>query len=646
MGAAPNYALGSAQTQTLPSIMRKPLLLLSLAFGGCATMTEVPPPIEPDSHEHAQELRTGDLLTAGLGRAGLADSKAPSVEGDAAGRRRLAYYGNWRGIADLSEGGGFGTLYGHLDAVPGTETSAWIGEVGLWQPHGVLLQIPDSFDPDHPCLLLAPVSGSRGIYGALATAGAWALTHGCAVVYTDKGAGTGFYDLDAGLGLAIDGEPVAPGPQAGFNADAAPPAGGEIRGVAVKHAHSKDHPEANWGRMTLSAAKFALLVLEQRYPGKRFRADNTRIIAASISNGAGAVLHALEEDRTGLIDAVVAAAPQISIEGVPSLLDYATQAALLAPCAQLLPQMAGTPLAPYLALRQGEFQARCQTLADRGWIEGADLQSQARSAYARLRALGFPEPALANNATNLVADIWRAVAVTYAQSYARAGADEQLCGFRFALLDAQGHPRAAAEADRANWFATSSGIAPSAGVQIVGPPGTPEDPGLAGISCLREAYESATPLGERLRQGEREVRALGQVPDRPVIIIHGREDGLIPVGATSRPYVESALRHGAGQLSYWEIEHAQHFDAFLMQPVYAARYVPLLPYFYQALDQVYARLGGGAAPAPSQVVRSQRRGSNADGSVPPLTREHLGEVLAEPGANAIGLQGDRLRVPD
>ena len=83
-----------------------------------------------------------------------------------------------------------------------------------------------------------------------------------------------------------------------------------------------------------------------------------------------------------------------------------------------------------------------------------------------------------------------------------------------------------------------------------------------------------------------------------------------------------------------------------MQPVYAARHVPLLPYFYQALDQVYARLNGGPAPAPSQVVRNQRRGLNADGSAAPLTQAHLGMLRADPGSDAIGLQGDRLVVPE
>jgi len=624
--------------------MRTPFPLLLLALGACTTMNQSPPKAQPTPP--AQMLRSDDLLTAGLGAAGLADVKPPTVTADAAGRRQLAYYNNWRGIADLSPGGGYGSLYGKLAAVPGSESKAWIGEVGLWQPHGVMVQIPDSFDADRPCVLVAPVSGSRGIYGALATAGAWALAHGCAVVSTDKGAGTGFFDLDAAIGLAIDGEPVPAGAQAGFIADALPPvAGGEVRGVAVKHAHSKDNPEAHWGRMTLSAARFALLVLEQRFPGKRFTAANTQVIAASISNGGGAVLHALEEDTEGLIDAVVVAAPQISVAGVPSLLDYATQAALLAPCAQLLPELSATPLAPFLALRQAEFQARCSALAQRGWVAGGDLQTQARSAYERLRGLGFPDTAMSNNATNIAADLWRAVAVSYSQAYARAGADERLCGYYFAMLGADGKPRVATDADRAAWFANSSGVAPSAGVQIVGPIGEGADPALAGLLCLRQAYEAKTPLGDRIRQGEGELRARGQLPNRPVVIIHGREDGLVPVGATSRPYVESVLRHGASSLSYWEIEHAQHFDGFLPQPAYASRHVPLLPYFYQALDQVYAKLNGGAAPAPSQVVRSQRRGLNADGSAPPMTAEHLGQLRADPGSDAIGLVGDQLVVP-
>jgi len=627
--------------------MRHSTLLLVLILGGCAAMPE---PRSAPAPERTLAKRAGhspDLLTAGLGAAGLAAIKAPEVNSDPAGRRQLAYYNNWRGIADLSPQGGYGVVYGSpIAAVPGYETSAWLGEVGLFSPHGVLVHIPDSFDPDRPCVIVAPVSGSRGIYGAMATSGAWALSRGCAVVYTDKGAGSGFYDLDANIGLALDGEPVAAGPQSGFHPEAGPAAPAGLRGIAIKHAHSQDNPEASWGRMTLSAARFALLALEERFPGRRFDAANTRVIAASISNGGGAVLHALEADQEGLIDGVVAAAPQITVPGATSLLDYSLQAALLAPCAQLLPQHANTPLAAFLATRGAEFSARCANLAAKGWVQGPNLQAQARSAHARLRAIGFSEGALANNATNVVSDLWRALGVTYLQSYARAHVDERICGYRFAPIDATGQPRAASDAERGGWFANASGIAPTAGVQVISPPGAVDDPAFAGLWCLREAYESEGALGTRIHAGIAAVRASALLPDRPVLIIHGREDGLIPVGASARAYVEAALRQGARQLSYWEIEHAQHFDAFLGQPAFGERYVPLLAYFYQGLDQMMAHLDGGPAPAPSQLVRTQRRGLDASGSAMPLSRDHLGKLRADPGADAITLKQERLHVPD
>ena len=43
--------------------------------------------------------------------------------------------------------------------------------------------------------MTATSSGSRGVYGAIGSAGEWGLKRGCAVAYTDKGTGTGFHDL-------------------------------------------------------------------------------------------------------------------------------------------------------------------------------------------------------------------------------------------------------------------------------------------------------------------------------------------------------------------------------------------------------------------------------------------------------------------
>src|SRR3546814_1144686 len=46
-----------------------------------------------------------------------------------------------------------------------------------------------------PCIVLGPSSGSRGVYGAIGTAGEWGLKKGCAVALSDTGKGMGLHDL-------------------------------------------------------------------------------------------------------------------------------------------------------------------------------------------------------------------------------------------------------------------------------------------------------------------------------------------------------------------------------------------------------------------------------------------------------------------
>lgn len=65
--------------------------------------------------QRISEHRDGDdLLSAGLGLDGLRAMTAPAfANADAptpAELRRRALWSNWRGIADLAPGGGFGTL--------------------------------------------------------------------------------------------------------------------------------------------------------------------------------------------------------------------------------------------------------------------------------------------------------------------------------------------------------------------------------------------------------------------------------------------------------------------------------------------------------------------------------------------------------
>ena len=91
-----------------------------------------------------------DLLTAGLGRDGLRAMTAPAFSDPAhptpVELRRRALWSNWRGIADLMPGGGYGDWYGSTAAVPGREFSALATLPGAKQPHRVLVQLPDAFD--------------------------------------------------------------------------------------------------------------------------------------------------------------------------------------------------------------------------------------------------------------------------------------------------------------------------------------------------------------------------------------------------------------------------------------------------------------------------------------------------------------------
>lgn len=547
-----------------------------------------------------------DLLTGGLGLAGLQSLQPPGFS-DAAHPaplelRRRALWSNWRGIADLAPGGGYGTLYGSLAPVPGREFSALARLPGASQPHRVLVQLPDAFDARKRCVVVTASSGSRGVYGAIAVAGAWGLPRGCAVAYTDKGTGTDYFDLDAGQGIAADGT-VAP--VDGGLAFAPTPASGS--GIAYKHAHSQDNPEADWGRHVKQAAEFALATLNaQRPQDGPFTFDNTRVIAVGISNAGGAVLRAAEDEAPWL-DAVVAGEPNVLAEGhgARTLYDYTTEAALLMPCA--LPQL-GIPAMPGL-------EAKCAALAARGVLSGATYQAQQQDALARLRAAGWTDAALRAGAISVGFDLWRAIAVGYASAYGRYPHDAHPCGYRYAALNADFSPRAATAAERAAWIADGSGIPPGAGVGIVDPQPL-ADLGLTGLQCLRGLWTGDGDDARRVRAGIEATRAAPPRAGLPVVVIHGTDDGLVPQAFSSVPYV--AMAKAAGRdVRYWQVRNVQHFDAFLGLPHMAAAYLPLLPYVYAALDRVDAHLDGkGALPDDAVIATVPRMGA-------PLAPAHL-----------------------
>ena len=106
----------------LPIRFCLPLLLGASLAGACSAS---PAPRATDMTEllRVSEHRHGDdLLSAGLGLEGLRTMVPPAFADaghpTAAELRRRAIWSSWRGIADLSPGGGFGTVYGAVPVVP------------------------------------------------------------------------------------------------------------------------------------------------------------------------------------------------------------------------------------------------------------------------------------------------------------------------------------------------------------------------------------------------------------------------------------------------------------------------------------------------------------------------------------------------
>ena len=450
-----------------------------------------------------------DLLTAGLGKSGLA-AAAPAfavpLAPTAAELRRNAIHTNYRAVLDITAGGGYGRLYGpNLDKngidtgtegkIPGCEHIAYADDGTGRKNVTLMVQVPESFDLNNACIVTATSSGSRGVYGAIGASGEWGLKRGCAVAYTDKGTGNGLHDLMTNVVGKIDGVRTtagAAGSASHFTAaltDAERPAFNAAfpNRVAYKHAHSQQNPEADWGRNTLQSIVFAFYVLNEKFgtPGdnaKRIALDrrNTIVIASGISNGGGAALAAAEQDSHNLIDGVAVTEPQAQPQDVDRLriqqgattfptigkplLDYFTYANLYQPCAALAPAAAGAPALAFLGAASAA--ARCAGLKVKGLVSGSSLTEQASDALAKLHAYGWlPDSDVLQASHYRFAT--NAIAVTYTNAYGRFSVLDNVCGFSFANTDALGNVAAQNAVSQAGIFSTGNGVPPTTGVNIV-----------------------------------------------------------------------------------------------------------------------------------------------------------------------------------
>jgi hydroxybutyrate-dimer hydrolase len=658
---------------------------------------------------------TDDLLTAGLGRTGLAgavpgytDPASPT----AAELRRHAIYTNYRAMLDMTAAGGYGSLYGpNVDLagndtlgegrIAGAEYVAYSDDGSGRQNVTLLVQVPASFDPAQPCIVTATSSGSRGVYGGIST-GEWGLKRGCAVAYNDKGTGAAAHDLSADTVPLIDGTRAtaqAAGQGAAFDAglsdaelttfNTATP-----NRLAFKHAHSQRNPEKDWGRYTLQAVEFAFYVINERHgallpDGRRertFQAGNTLVIASSISNGGAAAIAAAEQDTSGLIDGVAVAEPAVELPAplnvqvqrgatlVPAfgkpVIDFTTYANVFQQCAALSTQLAGTPFQAAYVTNFGFVAGnRCASLKSKGLLAGNSTTEQADEALQKLRDYGWEADSDALHASHIAFEIAPAVSITFANALSRASVKDHLCGYSYAAASNLGAVIAVDPTQLAQMFATGNGVPPQAApnVQLINnlnPTGAVRDListspstgsmdwNVDGALCLRDLVTGNDAAAQALRAGLDETRRNGNLRGKPAVIVHGRNDALILVNHTSRPYyaLNQTVEGSASQLSYLEVTNAQHFDGFIglpgVLPGYDTRFVPLHVYLNHALDAVYAKLRHGTPLPPSQVVRTTPRGGTP-GAAPAITAANVPPPSTAPAAgDRITMDGNTVRVPD
>ena len=558
---------------------------------------------------------TQDLLTAGLGKTGLGAAAAPvyadPLNPTALELRRNAVYANYRSLLDPSAGGGYGTLYGpNVDTggtagsgeglIPGREYIATLDDGSGTKRVVIAVQVPDSFNTAAPCLVLGPSSGSRGVYGAVGTAGEWGLKRGCAVALTDAGKGVGLYDLGDDSVNKIDGTRATRTAAGALNffaaalTDAARAAYNTAfpNRIALKQVHSQLNPEKDWGGDTLAAARYAFFALNERYGTSAtpvpFTAGNTLVIAGSASNGGAAVLRAGELDGEGLIDGIVAAEPVTEMPNATAygiqfagaavtgygkqLADFTTYGNLYQPCAALAAGAAMTEVSVFNHLvataRTDKATARCAGLAAKGLVTGTTTAAQSADALNKLRAYGWTTDNDQMHNAHYSLGNGPILSAMYPVMYGRFSVADNVCNTSFAQVDVAGAPVALTPTAKAQSFATANGTANGTPASVVynnsvggarvwslatSPSTNAQDFGLDNALCQRALVtgvdENGAPLtstaastrptaaqSAAVRAGIAEVVVNGNLRAKPTLVVAGRSDALVPLNHNARAY--------------------------------------------------------------------------------------------------------------
>ena len=627
---------------------------LVLALSGCtdSTKSKYELPIEASKPSFAIDAVTtiqvdgvsDDLVSAGLSLDQLRTKLAPAGDMENPSKvelRRAAYHQNFQSLLALADQDGYGRLYAQAmftnTFIAGTEYTLPV----RYSDHSIaamlMVQVPSSFNPQNPCMVITASSGSRGIYGAAGVVGAWALHKGCAVASTDKGTGTGFHWLTENLAQTSSGLVKS---QADTDNHFAAKASPELKDfslklphrVATKHAHGGRKIESQWGSFVLEATQLGFYILNKHHreqtQAEFFTRANTLTLGAAISNGGAAVLHAAELDTEGWLDGVVVSEPNVFLprdfsyllngqnQATSALPQRAIEYAIYGPCASLAAQVQSPLSAMQLPYFSTHFVNRCQQLTERGLIEGDNQAEQASAALLKMQQLGLAAEAEPLLMTSSAIGLWESIAVNYTNSYLGLSVEDHLCQLSYGYTDQLGQPAATPNQVIKHLFATSSGIIPNGGLQIIndnaldGPRSLffsknadgQFDYGLDNLLCLQKAATSPA-FTEQVDQ----LAFTGNLHKRPTLIVQGGSDNLIQPNQHSRAYVDLNFRAEGkhSQLRYIEVSSGQHFDAFLNYPPLRTYYTPLHGYFEQALDLMFNHFQDNGPLPPSQRILVQ-----------------------------------------
>ncbi len=599
-----------------------------------------------------------DGLLGGLGLSGIqgaAPGYADAANPTKAEIRKNTIYVNYGALVNQADGL-FGVEYGPTDDTKyaGTEYLAFVGD-GINRAT-LMVQVPSAFNVEAPCIVAAPSSGSRGVYGAIGTGGAWGIEKGCAVAYTDMNKGTGAVDLTQAKGYGIQHDALdldtdeeltfrvptqenVTNPSAEYAGVTLPTQAqvdtyttDKTNRYAFKQTHSQKNTEKDWGLHTLQSIKFAFNILNAQF-AEDFTTTNTIVMAASVSNGGAGVLRAAEQDDESLIDAVVAGEPNVNpVEADQAFiikmgdraavtnhskpgLEYWITAERYAACASEAADLKGT----LLAEARGAVAPRCDAMVAAGLLTAGSYEELGAQSLAKLTEAGY----LTESNQLLVGyagiDLFQSLVNTYASSYTRSSLVDSLCNISMAVVDADNKPTE--NTTLATLATSSNGIPRTANLVLIkddaqggahkqsdatSANGT-KDYNLEGANCFYDIYNNEqNSLNARLQNGISEIKATGDLQGKPTIIVHGRNDALIAVNHSSRPYYAlNQLTGNVDNVRYYEVTNAQHLDTLNgLYNLGAMYFVPIDYYFKKSMDLMYAHLTEAAALPASQVVKA------------------------------------------